>query len=138
MHACIDHLEKWARRQDWQAIVCRPPAAHPPRSPAARSPALRLPQPATATSAPAAAPITLIGRQRPRKHASPAASSPTASCAAKACFREGAAAPLLRRRCVLVAKQLTNSDASSGRIILPRVAGEEAAPCRVACMSCRI
>ncbi|PSC70511.1 B3 domain-containing transcription factor LEC2 isoform B [Micractinium conductrix] len=81
-------------------------------------------QPATATSAPAAAPITLIGRQRPRKHASPAASSPTASCAAKACFREGAAAPLLRRRCVLVAKQLTNSDASSGRIILPRVAVE--------------
>ncbi|KAI3428154.1 hypothetical protein D9Q98_006538 [Chlorella vulgaris] len=32
--------------------------------------------------------------------------------------------PLPRRRCVLVAKQLTNSDAASGRIILPRVAVE--------------
>ncbi|KAL4443641.1 hypothetical protein ABPG75_011378 [Micractinium tetrahymenae] len=94
-------------------------------------------QPATTTAAgppAAAAPVTLIARQRPRKLASPAASSPTSSSAAKSAFRPSvacgaadavdAAAPLLRRRCVLVAKQLTNSDASSGRIILPRVAVE--------------
>lgn len=71
------------------------------------------------------------------------ACSPTASSApARSAFRpspastprgasSGAAgallagdAPLPRRRCVLVAKQLTNSDAGSGRIILPRVAVE--------------
>ena len=83
-------------------------------------------------------------RARPRKPV-PVASSPTASSAParSAAFRAsppvgtprgasppaaasegGAAAPLPRRRCVLVAKQLTNSDASSGRIILPRVAVE--------------
>lgn len=83
-------------------------------------------------------------RARPRKPV-PVASSPTASSAParSAAFRTsppvgtprgvsppaaasegGAGAPLPRRRCVLVAKQLTNSDASSGRIILPRVAVE--------------
>ncbi|KAL4447259.1 hypothetical protein ABPG77_007292 [Micractinium sp. CCAP 211/92] len=94
-------------------------------------------QPAATTAAgppPAAAPVTLIARQRPRKLASPAASSPTSSSAARSAFRPSAAGaaatgadaagPLPRRRCVLVAKQLTNSDASSGRIILPRVAVE--------------
>lgn len=97
-------------------------------------------QPAATTSAgppPAAAPVTLIARQRPRKLASPAASSPTSSSAARSAFRPSAAGaaatgadaagPLPRRRCVLVAKQLTNSDASSGRIILPRVAGKPGA-----------
>lgn len=36
--------------------------------------------------------------------------------------------PAPRRRAVLVAKCLTNSDASSGRIILPRVAVETNLP----------
>jgi hypothetical protein len=54
-------------------------------------------------------------QRSPRKAASPRV-APQSSASAQA-------APLPRRRCVLVAKQLTNSDASSGRIILPRVAG---------------
>lgn len=102
------------------------------------APCLLQPAASTAAGPPAAAaPVTLVARQRPRKLASPSASSPTSSSAAKSAFRPAtagaaapgadAAGPLPRRRCVLVAKQLTNSDASSGRIILPRVAGKTGA-----------
>ncbi|EFN57994.1 hypothetical protein CHLNCDRAFT_142158 [Chlorella variabilis] len=71
----------------------------------------------TATTAAAHAP-TPDHAAAPRKPAAKG-SSPRASQAAALRL-----APLPRRRCVLVSKQLTNSDASSGRIILPRVAVE--------------
>lgn len=101
--------------------------------------------PARALQAPAPAVALRLGptppRARPRKPVAVACSPTASSAPARSAFRPspastprgGAAAagallagdaPLPRRRCVLVAKQLTNSDAGSGRIILPRVAVE--------------
>lgn len=106
---------------------------------------------APAPAAPALAPLPAAGlrlgptppRARPRKPVAVACSPTASSAPARSAFRPspastprgaspGAAAGALlagdaslpRRRCVLVAKQLTNSDAGSGRIILPRVAVE--------------
>lgn len=50
--------------------------------------------------------------------------TPRGSSPAPAASSQLGGGVLPRRHCVLVAKQLTNSDASSGRIILPRVAVE--------------
>lgn len=58
----------------------------------------------------------------------PAAATTAPAEAPAAAAGAGAAVPLPARRCVLVAKCLTNSDASSGRIILPRVAVETNLP----------